>query len=113
MSIEFLPHDITKTVLPVIQGDNMTWENTASIHVTWPINDTAWTNSRLIANSNGAAVTGLRQWLIDNEGFYTRFQPVTVMDTPDQSGSVVWDQSPSISYTAMDANFLVQNILMA
>ena len=111
LSIEFLPNDITKTVLPTIDGDNMTWDNFATIHVTWPINDTAWTNSRLIADSNGAAVAGLRTWLIDNEDFYTRFQPITVMAPAGQSNSVMWGEGPSIAYPAMDANFLVQNIL--
>ena len=112
LSIEFLPDDVTKTVLPTIY-ENMTmkWDNTASIHVTWPINDTAWTNSRLIADSNGAAVAGLRKWLIDNEASYTRFQPVTVMAPAVQSDSVIWNDGPSIAYAAMDANFLVQNIL--
>jgi hypothetical protein len=95
LSLEFICHDYIGALLPLLvtvpvpvtvtvpitvteeEEEELTtlqWNNTGSIVLTKPMNESYWAESRLVAVSNGAAYEALVQYLKDHEKRYARYQ---------------------------------------
>lgn len=66
--------DYVGALLPTVENNNLIWNNEATIVLTKSMNDTFWSESRLLAVSNGAAYKYLKQFLKDNENKYNKYQ---------------------------------------
>jgi hypothetical protein len=82
-SIEFISDSYTGSLLPVLNPDtsSITWDNSASVVVTDPLEDSNWIASSLVSTTNGAAYNNLAEYLQDNRELFTTYQPVAVIMT--------------------------------
>jgi hypothetical protein len=74
LSLELICGDYVGALLPTVVDHMIEWNNSASIVLTTPMNETFWAESRLLAVSNGAAYEALVQYLKDHEKRYLRYQ---------------------------------------
>jgi hypothetical protein len=86
LSLEFVCLDYIGSLLPTILSsssspsdpETLFWNNSASIVLTRPINETYWSESRLLAVSNGGAYKALVQYLKDHEKRYSKYQVLSL-----------------------------------
>lgn len=79
-SLEIVCLNYTDALFPIVIDDTtMEWNNHATIVMTYPISESLWSESRLVAVSNGAAYECIRTYLLDNhKKKYKVYQPVSV-----------------------------------
>lgn len=93
-SIEFVALNYTGALLPTgFDERNGTsrawrWNNAGALAVALPLNDAAWTNSRLVSITSGTAWLELRSWLQRNYQGDLYYQPVSVV-AGSPSGAVL------------------------
>jgi hypothetical protein len=76
-SIEFLSIDYVGGLLPELTNGQITWKNTASIVITWPLVQDNWLSSRLVTTTIGSAYSQLITYMQDNQDSFEAYQPIT------------------------------------
>jgi len=79
-SLEIVCLNYTDALFPIVlDSTTMEWNNQATIVMTYPISESLWSESRLVAVSNGAAYECILTYLLDNyKKKYHVYQPVSV-----------------------------------
>lgn len=79
-SLEIVCWNYSAALFPnVVNATTMVWHNDAVIVMTQPIDEVYWSESRLVAVSNGAAYEYLRTYLIEEaHDKYSVYQPVSL-----------------------------------
>jgi hypothetical protein len=80
-TIEFISNNYVGALLPNLANGVLTWENSGSIVITDPIDDTSsyWINSRLITTTTGSAYNQLITYLQGSRANFATYTPITAL----------------------------------
>ena len=89
------------------------WNNSASIVITFPIDEENWLSSSLVSTTTGAAYNNLVQYLQEDANLYLNYQPITIfcvnesfIDTTNQSSYTTTLSSQNGEITTEPGNSL-------
>ena len=118
LSIEFVSNNYYNSLLPKLDNNYIWWNNTGSIVVTNPLNQSNWISSRLISSTTGVAYFALVNYLLSNYQNFNIFQPINVVYAPKgEINSYIYNSYGNIysgaSYIVKSTNsfYFVQNVI--
>jgi hypothetical protein len=101
-SIQFVSNSYVGALFPILNHNNggITWNNTGSIVVTDPLDESSWISSRHIVTTDGGPYSRLVQYLQESDNsVFDIYQPI----------NIVYPSSTMIAnYTADDNSFIFQ-----
>jgi len=118
-SIEFCSNNYTGSIFPYKNnnGNNIQWNNNASINVRNPLDTNLWLNSRIITETTGLVYNEFIYQIYENilNGDYNVFQPITII-SPNISSfetllPITQNQYGSLLISSISSSTLVNNTI--